>query len=435
MSSNKVIKNASWIIAGKIVQSLIGLIISMLTARYLGPSNYGTINYAVAIVSFMAPILRLGIDNILVRELIEDKNKEGTVMGSAILLNLISSFLCIIGIIAFVSIMNRGDTETIIVCSLYSIQLIFQSFELLRFWFQAKLLSKYTTIVSLIGYLVVTAYRIFLLATQKNVYWFALSYSVENLVLAVLQLVFYRRYSDQPLQFSKEVSIRLLNAGKYYIISDLMVNIFAQTDKIMLKNIISSDATAYYSAALTCASMTGFVFTAILDSYRPIIFESKKDNESRFELNLIRLFAIIIYLSLLQSIVMTIFANLIIKILFGADYMPAVSALRIVVWYTTFAYVGSIRNMWILSEGKQKYLLPINGMGALLNIILNFIFISRYGANGAAVASLITQIFTNVITGMIIAEIRPVNRYMFQSLNPKYILNTISTVWNEMKHR
>ena len=331
--------------------------------------------------------------------------------------------------------MNRGDTETIIVCSLYSIQLIFQSFELLRFWFQAKLLSKYTTIVSLIGYLVVTAYRIFLLATQKNVYWFALSYSVENLVLAVLQLVFYRRYSDQPLQFSKEVSIRLLNAGKYYIISDLMVNIFAQTDKIMLKNIISSDATAYYSAALTCASMTGFVFTAILDSYRPIIFESKKDNESRFELNLIRLFAIIIYLSLLQSIVMTIFANLIIKILFGADYMPAVSALRIVVWYTTFAYVGSIRNMWILSEGKQKYLLPINGMGALLNIILNFIFISRYGANGAAVASLITQIFTNVITGMIIAEIRPVNRYMFQSLNPKYILNTISTVWNEMKHR
>lgn len=167
MSNNQVIKNASWIIAGKIVQSLIGLVISMLTARYLGPSNYGTINYAAAIVSFMLPILRLGIDAILVREIIDNSKKEGEIVGSAIMLNLVSSFLCIIGILAFASIVNRGDTETIIVCGLYSIQLVFQSFELLRFWFQAKLLSKYTTVASLIAYIIVSLYRIYLLATKK----------------------------------------------------------------------------------------------------------------------------------------------------------------------------------------------------------------------------------------------------------------------------
>ena len=58
-----------------------------------------------------------------------------------------------------------------------------------------------------------------------------------------------------------------------------------------------------------------------------------------------------------------------------------------------FSYLGSVRNVWMLAENKQKYLWIINLSGALGNVILNLILIPIMGVNGAAVASLCTQIF------------------------------------------
>ena len=133
------------------------------------------------------------------------------------------------------------------------------------------------------------------------------------------------------------------------------------------------------------------------------------------------LYAIVIILALLQSGCITLLAKLIVGILYGSQYGESVSTLRIVVWYTTFSYMGAVRDIWILSEEKQKYLWIINLSGATANILLNAVLIPLYGIKGAAFASLFTQIFTNVVTGWIIPAIRPSNRLMLQSLNPKFI--------------
>ena len=133
--------------------------------------------------------------------------------------------------------------------------------------------------------------------------------------------------------------------------------------------------------------------------------KQKKQDKEIYETNISRLYSIILYLSLFQSLFMAIFSNEIIYILYGSQYAPASSALQIIVWYTTFAYLGSVRNIWILAESKHKYLWIINLAGALANILLNYICIQCWGINGAAFASLITQIFTNVIIGYIIRPI------------------------------
>ena len=119
---------------------------------------------------------------------------------------------------------------------------------------------------------------------------------------------------------------------------------------------------------------------------------------------------------------MTLLAGPIIKILYGSAYLNSVNLLRIVVWFTTFSYMGSVRNIWILAEGKQKYLWMVNLMGALLNVILNAITIPYWGAMGAATASLVTQFFTNVITGIIIRPISDNNRLILRSLNPMVMI-------------
>lgn len=426
-TKNKVIKNATWIIVCKIAQSFLALFISMLTARYLGPSNYGLINYAISLVAFVVPVTQLGLNSILVREIMNNSDEEGEIVGTSIMMSFLSSLLCIIGVISFSCVANRGETETIIVVALYSTLLIFQSVELLQYWFQAKYLSKYTSITMLFAYVIVSVYKIILLATGKSVYWFAISYAFDYCLISVFLLLIYKRVGTQPLRFSSKIGFRMLAKSKYYIISEMMVTVFAQTDRVMLKLMLGNSAAGFYSAAVACAGMTSFVFTAIIDSARPFIFESIKTSVKAFEHKTSLLYSVIIYLSLLQSVVMTVLASYIIKVLYGTQYWESIAALRIVVWYTTFSYMGAVRNIWMLAENKQRYLWVINLSGALANVALNYLLIPTLGVIGASIASLVTQFFTNVFIGFVFPPIFSHNKIMFAGCNPKNLVEIAKT--------
>ena len=422
MKTNRVLTNASWIVGCRIVQALLGLIVTMLLARYWGPSGYGLINYAASIVAFVVPVMQLGLNSTLVQELIAQPDKEGEILGTSLTMSAISGLCCMIGVVSFSALANKGETLTTIVCGLYSVQLISQSLELLQYWFQSKLLSKYTSVTMLAAYGVATAYKVILLICKSHVYWFALSQALDYLVIGITLLVIYRKMGNSRLRFSWKLFCRLFSRSRYYIIANLMVTIFAQTDRVMLKMMLDETAVGFYSAAVTCASMTAFVFVAIIDSARPVIFEKNKVGIREFEHSVSRLYSLIIYLSLLQCVAITVFSELIIYILYGSEYMEAANVLRLVVWYTTFSYIGSVRNIWILAEGKQKYLSVINLSGAGANVLLNYLLIPSMGIHGAALASLITQIFTNVIISYLIKPIRHNNTLMLKGLNPKLLM-------------
>ncbi len=422
---NRVVKNTIWIIGCKIIQSLLNLIIGMVSARYLGPSNYGLINYAAAITAFMLPVIQLGLRSTLVQELLERPEREGETLGTAIALNVLSSVFCMFGILSFTAVANAGEKTTVIVCALYSINLIFQALEMIQYWFQAKLLSKYTSLTMLCAYIIVSVYKIYLLVAQKNIYWFAVSQAIDYAIIAVVLLFIYKHLGGEKFSFSFKRGKEMLSKSRYYIVSSMMVTIFAQTDKIMLKFIIGDTGVGHYAAAVACAGIIGFVYAAIIDSFRPIILESKKLRPEVFEEKVTLLSSIIIYLSLLQCVFMTLFSNLIVRVLYGTAYATAGDILKILVWYTTFSYIGPVRNIWILSEGKHKYLWIINFSGAVGNIVLNIILIPFLGTVGAAIASLVTQIFTNFVIGYIIRPIRNFNRLMIKGLHPKLAYSAI----------
>ena len=147
--NKKVIENAGWIIGCKIVKAILSLLVTMLTARYLGVSNYGLINYAAGLVAFASPLMQLGLDSVAVYELVNKKDSQGKTLGTIITLCAFSSLLCILGVVTFAAIANQGETETIIVCGLYSTLLIFQAMEMIQYWFHAHLLAKYSSIAML----------------------------------------------------------------------------------------------------------------------------------------------------------------------------------------------------------------------------------------------------------------------------------------------
>ena len=144
-----------------------------------------------------------------------------------------------------------------------------------------------------------------------------------------------------------------------------------------------------------------------------------------FEKNMSRLYSMVLYMGLAQSAVLTLLADPVIRILYGADYLPAIPLLRIITWYTAFSFMGSVRNIWMLAEEKQRYLWIINLSGAVLNVAGNLALIPVMGASGAAVSSVATQFFANFVLCLIVKPIRPTVRLIWKAMNPGIILEMI----------
>ena len=420
---NKIVKNASWIMAGRIMQLICAFFVSLLTARYLGPSNYGLINYAIAYTTFFYSICTLGINSILVKVLIDEPENEGEILGTSIALQAVASIISALVIVGIVKHIDRNEPLTIIVVALCTVGLLFRVFELIRCWFQAHLISKYSAISSTFAYFITSVYRIFLLVNGCGIKWFALATAVDYIVIAILLLYFYKKKcmgrKGANFCFSYYKAKQLLSMSTPFILSGLMVAIYGTTDRLMLKQMLSEASVGYYSLALSLSNVWVFVLSAIIDSMYPVIMESHKVNKLKFERNNRLLYAIIFYILIFVSILFVLLGKPIIQLLYGEAYLPAVMPLRVVTWYVAFSYLGVARNAWIVSENLQKYNPPIYVGAAITNVILNLLLIPLLAETGAALASLITQISTIFVFPFFIKPLRRNTRLLVDALRLK----------------
>lgn len=413
---NKEVKNTGWMIGCKVIQMLISFVVGVLTARYLGPSNYGLIGYASAYIAFFASFCTLGINSIIIKDFVDDPEGQGTAIGSTMILRIISSILSALTIIGIVAIVDGNEPQTILIVALCTIAVPFHIFDTFNYWFQSRYQSKIPSIATLIAYIITAVYKVVLLITGKDVRWFALATSVDYICIAVVLWIAYKKYKGPKLKFSKDKSRRLLKNAWHFILSGMMVAIYGQTDKLMLKQMLDESSVGYYSVATTICSMWVFVLAAIIDSIYPTILQLNRKDEQGFNKKNRQLYAIVFYLSLFVSLCFTLGGDLVLQVLYGSAYAPAGAPLKVITWYTAFSYLGVARNAWIVSKGKQKYLKYIYLTAAILNVGLNFLMIPLWGASGAALASLITQIFTSIILPLFIKDLRPNAKLMLEAI-------------------
>lgn len=420
---NRTVKNAGWIIGGGVANKLLAFIVGIFSARFLGPSNMGLINYAAAYLSFFSALCNLGISSVIIKDFVDHPEEEGKSLGTALGLRAISSLLSGLMIIGVVSIVDRDEPLTIAVVALSCIGLVFQVFDAFNQWFQSKLKSKYVAVATVAAYIAVSAYKIVLLVLGKSVEWFALATSVDYIVIAAFLLIAYKKNNGPKLSFSFKKAKQLLALSSSFIISGLMVSIYASTDKLMLKQMLDEATVGHYGLAVSISTVWVFLLQAVIDSVYPSIIEAYGRDRHDFDRKNRRLYAIVIYAALFISLMICIFAKPVVGILYGEEYLPAVTPLRIVVWYTAFSYLGVARNAWIVSENKQKYLKYLYISAAVINVVLNFVLIPWLGASGAALASLITQMSTTLLLPALIPALRPNAKLMLEALALKDIFN------------
>ncbi len=422
-------QNTTWLVGGQIFRLLISFFISTISTRYLGPSNFGTITYISSYINFFTAIIGMGLNGIIIYELVNKRDKNGTILGTAILFRFITSIVCLIAFFAIVLTTDGSDPTIVTVAILQAIQLPFLCLDTINYWYQSNYQSKYPVIIQTVGYVLTSAYKVFLLATGKSVEWFAFAMTLDISVIAVLYLILYLKHKGPRLNVSLESAKYLLRVSAPLILANAMSVAYGEMGRVMLKQMLdSSEQVGLYSAALNICALIAFIPISILESGRPLVVAAKAESEQLFKKRFRQLSASILWICALYSVVITVFARLIIYILYGQEFMAADSCLQIAVWYTMFSYIGSAMHLWLLCEDKNRYVVILCALGAAFNFIANYVFIPLWGINGAAFATFLTQLLTNFGFPLLFKDTRPyaveiIKAAVLRDVDVKQLLN------------
>ena len=158
----KYFKNTSWLMAEKILRMTVGLFVGVWVARYLGPEQFGVFAFAQSLVGIFSIIATLGLDSIVVRELVKDKSKRDELVATAFWLKLIGAIAVLTFIfiaIGFLSVEQDVNLMIFIIAS----ATIFHSFHVIDFYFQSKVLSKYVVFTNIISLFISSIIKIILI--------------------------------------------------------------------------------------------------------------------------------------------------------------------------------------------------------------------------------------------------------------------------------
>lgn len=407
-TKNRFIGNTAWMMASKIYSMLVSLVVGSLSARYLGPSNYGLLNYGTSIIAFFTTISALGFASTLVVEMVQKPEKQGAIVGTAAMFRLVTALISYLAIFLIVYMLEPNNKELQIVTMLQAIAVILNTYEVFLYWFQMRLEMKMVTIASMIALTATAIWRISLLAHQATIEFFALSNSITALVTGLCIVFFFLKSSCRPkLSMDIKLGKRLLSSSYHFIISGLAVTLYTQLDRIMLGKIVSAEAVGYYSAAMMIATMWEFVPQAIINSARPVLVEIKTRNEEEYLEKYKLLLAGISLMGCLIGLAFMILGKLAIWILYGRSYESAVIPLMILIWSTSFSMIGTARGIWIVAENKNKYAKYLVMVGAIINTILNAIVIPYWGIVGASLTTLVSQVVVAVVAPYFFKDTRP----------------------------
>lgn len=399
-------RNTAWILLARLYQILLNLLVSVVSVRYLGPSNYGLISYAASFTALLSACCTLGIGDVMVNVLMESPEKQGKLLGTAIAMRMVSSVLSMAAVTLAVGALNPEEPLTVWVTAVYSGGVVLQSLETVQYYYQMKLMSKVTGLLTVAVRTVVAAYKVALLVTGRDVVWFAAANVVDHGVYGLLLVLAYRSGGGQRLGLDAGLGRALLRKSSPFILSGLMVALYGQMDKIMIKHLLDETQVGYYAAAVQINNLWPFVLTAIIDSARPLILELYSRDRAQFRQRLVQLYRAVIAISLAAGLALTFLAEPIVELLYGTAYQSAAPALRIVTWSTAFSYLGVARSIWMVPSGLQRYEKHLAALGAACNAALNALLIPVWGICGAAAATLLTQIVTNCLCGFLFPPLR-----------------------------
>ena len=387
----KYFANTSWLLGERVIRMVVSLFVGIYVTRFLGPERFGILSYVLSFVLLFSPLLHLGHREIIVLDLIKSPEKRDLILGSAILLRLGGAVLLGGGVSVGIQFVEN-DQQTLLMIGIISVGIMFQSWELVDYYFQSQVQSKYTVWAQTIQLIVVSLCKLALIFWQASLFWFVLVFSIEYVILAILYLIMYIwRVGWFPIRrCNLKYTQKLLKNSLPLLFSTIAIMIYMKIDQIMLKELVGPASVGIYSAAVKLCEVWYQFPVLVAGSYYPAIIGAKVNNSELYNSYLQKLYSFLVWGAIAIAIPTTLFSDWIIHNLYGNEFAKSVVILQIYAWASVFVFMGVANHKWLLIENCQKYILLTTLLGMVINIVCNIILIPLYGASGAAVASLIS---------------------------------------------
>lgn len=370
----------------------VGLFVGVWIARYLGPEQFGLLSFAMAFVGLFSAIAALGLQGIVVRDIVRNPDCARETLGTAALMQLIGGLIAYVLILFLIEYLRPDDALARSLVAILGSMVLLRAGQIAVFWFESQVQSKYTVWVQNGVFLVFAAVKVVLILQEASLTTFAWATLAEALVVAIVLLgvMSLRGPSLAKLRVSTERAKSLLRDSWPLILSAIAIMIYMKIDQIMLGQMIGDGAVGIYSAAVRISEVWYFIPMAIVASVFPAILEAKKRSEKQYYARLQRLYDLMVVMSVAVALPMTFLSTSIVTILFGEAYRAAGAVLAIHIWASVFVFLGVASGKWFLAENRQVLSFQRTVLGAVANVALNLWLIPLYGAIGAALATVIS---------------------------------------------
>jgi O-antigen/teichoic acid export membrane protein len=386
------VQNFSWVLLEKICRLFISFLVTAWVIRYLGPEQYGLLSFAISFTSFFVVFVTLGLDSLIVRDLVRNPESESVILGTAFRLRFYGSVAGFTVITVLIFLMGY-DALTRTLIMFVASGMIMQAPGILEPFFQSRVEARYITLSNIWTMVATSLLRVVLIVCNAGVAAFALVFTVDKALLGGMLYAYYRRAARKPCtwQFSRPMARRLLRNGMPLIFAGLVVMLYMRIDQVMIREMLGNEALGYYSAAVYLAEGWYFIGMAASSSLFPAIVSAKAQGIAVYHDRLQSYYRVMVWLALSVAVPVHFLADPLIAVIYGTAYQQSADVLRVNVWTGVFVFLGVASSAWLVTENLQRISLIRTSAGAVLNIILNLMWIPKYGIVGSAWATLISQ--------------------------------------------
>lgn len=389
-SLQQVIGNTGWLFFDRLARLGVGLIVNIWIARYLGPDRYGLFSYAIAFAGLFLTLATLGLDEIVVRNIVRDPACKNETLGTAFFLKLIGGAASFIAATAAAIILRPSDSLSHWLVGIVAVGTIFHSLNIIEIWFNSQVQSKYAVVARNIAFIIGSIIKIALILTGASLIAFALVVTIEVVISAVTLVIAYWLKGGRFKEWygTLEKAKNLLGDSWPLIISFISIGIYQRIDQVMLQEMKGSTEVGIYSVAVRLTEVWSFIPNAIYWSVFPSIVAAKQVSEELFNERLQKLYNLVVLLSYAVAIPTTICSQWLVDLLYGEAYTKAGPMVAWLIWAHVFTSLEIARCSFLTAMNWNKiYFLSVFS-GCILNIILCYYLIPRYGGMGAVVASI-----------------------------------------------
>lgn len=387
-----ILHNMGWLFFDKFVRLGSGLFVGAWVARYLGPEQFGLLNFSISFAALFGVAATLGLDGIVVRELVRNPARRDLLLGSAFALKLGGGIVTLVAALAVTSYMHGADALMFWLVALASAAYIFQSLNVIDFFFQAEVRSKYTVLASNGAYGLMTILKIFLVLTRAKLLAFAWATLGEAVLTSLFLVIAYKQnqHNIKGWRVDRETARELASESWPLLLASLAVMLYMRLDVVMLQQMVGSREVGIYAAATRISEVWYFLPTVIVSSVSPSIINCHGSSPGLYLRRIRKLYFLMAWLSVGLSLPMSLLSGWIVRTLYGHQFDAAGPVLAVHLWASIAVFLGVASSQHLLVEGLQLVSFYRTLIGVGCNIVLNLVLIPRIGAMGAAIATVVS---------------------------------------------